>query len=100
MFTALFTARLEKRKAMALVFVGSSIWGLLCIPLRRLDAVGYVGLWSTFAFNVIPVLPFIIWRGRMLIADRSNHFAYMLTGGFVGLGFALYCTGLIFGSVS
>ena len=100
MFTALFTTRLEKRKAMALVFVGSSIWGLLWIPLRWLDAVGYVGLWSTFAFMVIPVLPFIIWRGRMLIADRSNHFAYMLTGGFVGLGFALYCTGLIFGSVT
>ena len=101
MFTALFTARLEKRKAMALVFVGSSIWGLLWIPLRWLDAVGYVGLWSTFAFMVIPVLPFLIWRGRMLmIADKSNHFAYILTGGFVGLGFALYCTGLIFGSVT
>ena len=100
LFTALFTARLEKRKAMALVFVGSSIWGLLWIPLRWLDAVGYVGLWSTFAFMVIPVLPFIIWRGRTLIADRSNHLAYTITGGFIGLGFALYCTGLIFGSVT
>ena len=100
MVTALFTQQLPKPKAMALVFAGSAIWGLLWVPLRWMDAVGYVGLWSTFAFMFIPVVPFLIWKGPAILADRKNHFAFVFTGGFIGLGFALYCSGLLFGSVT
>lgn len=100
MISALFTAQLAKPKAMALVFFGSMVWGLLWIPLRWMDAVGIVGLWSSFAFLSLPIIPFLIWKGPELLADRRNHKAYLITGGFIGFGFALYCTGLIFGSVT
>lgn len=100
MYSTLFTAQLAKPKAMALVFVGSTVWGLLWIPLRWLDEVGIVGLWSTFTFMFLPVIPLLLWKGPALLADRKNHRAYFFTGGFIGLGFVLYCTGLIFGSVT
>ena len=96
MISALFTAQLAKPKAMALVFFGSTIWGLLWMPLRWLDHVGVVGLWSTFAFMAMPVIPLVIWKGRVILNDRKHHLAYVLTGGFIGLGFALYCTGFLF----
>ncbi|MGC6485738.1 MAG: DMT family transporter [Candidatus Puniceispirillales bacterium] len=100
MISALFTAQLAKPKAMALVFFGSTVWGLLWMPLRWLDHVGVVGLWSTFAFMAMPVIPLVIWKGRVILNDRKHHLAYVLTGGFIGLGFALYCTGFLFGSVT
>lgn len=99
-FHRMLTDELPKPKAMALVFISSSIWGLLWVPLRWLDGAGYVGLWATLSFMALPIIPLLWWKGRLLLEDRKNHLAYVLTGGFIGLGFALYCTGLVYGSVT
>lgn len=99
MYRALFHNQLERRTAMVMVFAASSVWGLLWLPLRWLDDAGVTGLWSTLAFLALPMVPFLLWRGRVLLEDRRHLFGYLIAGGLVGAGFSLYCTGLVVGSV-
>ena len=100
MLTILFTQQLPKRQALLAVFLSSSIWGLLWIPLRLLDDLGYHDLWSTFAFMIIPILPLLIFAWPRMMRDTKHMPVYLLAGGLIGAGFGLYCTGLVIGSVT
>ncbi|MGB2323487.1 MAG: DMT family transporter [Candidatus Puniceispirillales bacterium] len=100
MLTTLFTQQLPKRQALLAVFISSTIWGLLWIPLRWLDNLGYQDLWSTFAFMCIPIVPLLIFAWPRMQKDRKHLPVYLLAGGLIGAGFGLYCTGLLIGSVT
>lgn len=100
MLATYFSQQLPKRQALLAVFISSSVWGLLWIPLRWLDDLGYKDLWSTFAFMVIPILPLLIFAWRRMRKDTQHMPIYLLAGGLIGAGFGLYCTGLVIGSVT
>ena len=100
MLATYFSQQLPKRQALLAVFISSSVWGLLWIPLRWLDDLGYKDLWSTFAFMVIPILPLLIFAWRRMRKDMQHMPIYLLAGGLIGAGFGLYCTGLVIGSVT
>jgi len=100
MIAALFQQEMSTRKALMAVFISSSIWGVLWVPLRWLDLLGYQELWSTFAFLAIPVLPLFFFTYHRIKASLRFWPVYLLAGGFIGAGFSLYCTGLVIGSVT
>ena len=99
MIQRFFDEELGRPAAMALVFACSSIWGLLWIPLRWMDAIGVEGLWATLCFLFLPVPLMLVWKGRDLLRARRHRSAYLVAGGLIGAAFALYCTGLVVGSV-
>ena len=100
MLAALFFAQLPLRYALLVVFLATSIWGVLWIPLRWLDAIGIHGLWASFTFVAVPVLPLCYFGWHRIVARLHLWRVYLLVGGLIGAGFCLYCTGLIVGSVS
>ena len=100
MLTALFFGQLPIRKALLVVFFATSIWGVLWIPLRWLDAVGISELWASFTFVAIPVLPLCYFGWHRVRASLHLWRVYLLVGGCIGAGFCLYCTGLVVGSVT
>ncbi len=86
--------------AMALVFISSSAWGLLWLPLHYVTSLGLTGLWAALCFFIAP-LPFILaLTYRSLWAERRHWADYSVVGVTMGAGFLLYSCGLIFGSVT
>ncbi len=100
MIAALFQQEMPTRKALMVVFISSSIWGVLWVPLRWLDHLGYQELWSTFAFLAIPIPPLFYFTYHKIKASLRLWPVYLLAGAFIGGGFSLYCTGLVIGSVT
>ena len=99
MIQRFFDTEMSRPAAMALVFVSSSAWGLLWIPLRWMDAAGLEGIWATLFFMALPVPVMLVWRGRTLLRAARLDPACILPGVLVGIALALYCTGLVVGSV-
>ena len=91
--------QLEHRKAMLVVVLGASIWGLLWLPLRQLENWGLHGIWPTVLFLGLPILPYALVIRRLLLAERENWRFYLVGGSFIGAGFAFYTSGLVLGSI-
>lgn len=100
MIAALFKQKMPTRKALLVVFISSSIWGVLWVPLRWLDNLGYQELWSTFAFLAIPIPLLLYLTYHRIKASLRFWPVYLMAGGLIGCGFSLYCTGLVIGSVT
>ena len=92
--------QMEKKTALISVFLCTSVWGILWIPLRYIEDLGLVSLWSN-TFFILMAIPLLIYvSGRKLIADRDHHKVYFWAGLTIGLGFMFYTLGLLVSSVT
>ncbi len=84
----------------SLAMLGSAVfWGSNWIPLRQVEAQGLVGLWSgtlVYGLVALPLLPFVIVRGRRLLAGGWPLF---ITGVSVAACNLLFAGGLVMGEV-
>jgi len=99
MFT-LLDKQMEKKTAMISVFLCTSVWGLLWIPLRMIESFGLQSLWANTFFILMPIPLLMAVSGRTLIQDRAHYGLYFWAGLTVGLGFMFYTLGLLVGSVT
>ena len=75
------------------------VFGIYWIPLRELEQAGFSGLWSTFVFNLMPllcVLPLAVFRVSA-IAGSSRHFH--LCSALMGMGYVLYASSFLYTEV-
>ena len=100
MLSFLLDKQLEKRQAMLLIFACASVWGLLWIPLRWLDGLGFHGLWAVLTFFLLPAPQLVRKTIRTIINDKKHRLVYLFAGGTLAAGFVLYSVGLIVGSVT
>ena len=55
-FSSLFTREYEQRQALLIIFLASSFWGVLWVPMRHIEAMGLSGLWVVVLFHFLPAL--------------------------------------------
>jgi len=91
---------MSKRSAMLAVFITSSVWGVLWIPLRYIEQIGLTSLWANTFFIAIPLPILVYFNARTLLRDKPHHWVYLSAGLMVGLGYMFYSLGLIVGSVT
>lgn len=90
----------SQRTASIMVFVASSLWGLLWVPMRLTESMGVAPLWVQFWFTTMPALFLACLCLRSTISERQNWSIYLLSGMCIGVGYTLYAVGLLVGSVS
>ena len=95
-----FSAQHNPRTASVMVFVASSLWGLLWVPMRLTESMGVAPLWVHFWFTTMPALFLACLCLRSTLQERENWSVYLLSGMFIGIGYTLYAVGLLVGSVS
>ena len=95
-----FSAQHSPRTASVMVFVASSLWGLLWVPMRLTESMGVAPLWVHFWFTTMPALFLGCLCLRSTLQERENWSVYLLSGMFIGIGYTLYAVGLLVGSVS
>ena len=95
-----FSAQHSPRTASVMVFVASSLWGLLWVPMRLTESMGVAPLWVHFWFTTMPALFLACLCLRSTLQERENWSVYLLSGMFIGIGYTLYAVGLLVGSVS
>ena len=82
-----------------MIFLAAAVWGLYWVPIRGLEQLGVMGPWSIAYFNACPILVLVpalfIWRRSLHINFTPAVFA----GVILGIGLALYATGLVATSV-
>ena len=44
-FLSLFNREFEQRHALLIIFLASSFWGVLWVPMRHIEAMGLSGFW-------------------------------------------------------
>ena len=75
------------------------VFGIYWIPLRELEEAGFSGLWSTFVFNLIPlvcVIPLALIRAGA-ISKNPRHFH--ICSALMGLGYVLYASSFLYTEV-
>jgi drug/metabolite transporter (DMT)-like permease len=90
----------NQRTASIIVFLGSSIWGMLWIPMRLTEAMGVPPIWVHFWFVAMPALPLGYFCLNAIKSERQNWAIYLAAGMCVGTAFTLYSLGLLLASVS
>ena len=99
-FLSLFTREYEQRQALLIIFLASSFWGVLWVPMRHIEAMGLSGLWVVVLFHFLPasvMLPLIV---KTAPSSRRDWRRAAVAGALMGAGFALYALGLIVASVT
>ncbi|MDB3895747.1 DMT family transporter [Alphaproteobacteria bacterium] len=99
-FLSLFTREYEQRHALLIIFLASSFWGVLWVPMRHIEAMGLSGLWVVVLFHFLPafaMLPLIV---RTAPSSGSDWGRAAVAGALMGAGFALYALGLVVASVT
>ena len=99
-FLSLFTREYEQRHALLIIFLASSFWGVLWVPMRHIEAMGLSGLWVVVLFHFLPafaMLPLIVRTAPSLVSDWGRA---AVAGALMGAGFALYALGLVVASVT
>ena len=99
-FLSLFTREYEQRHALLIIFLASSFWGVLWVPMRHIEAMGLSGLWVVVLFHFLPalaMLPLIVKTAPLSLRDWGRA---AVAGAVMGAGFALYALGLIVASVT
>ena len=91
--------RYSDRSLSIMIFLAAVVWGLYWVPIRGLKQLGVMGPWSIAYFNACPLLvlvpAFFIWRRSLHVNVTPAVFA----GVILGIGLALYATGLVATSV-
>jgi len=99
-FLSLFTREYEQRHALLIIFLASSFWGVLWVPMRHIEAMGLSGLWVVVLFHFLPafaMLPLIV---KTAPSSRYDWGRAAVAGALMGAGFALYALGLVVASVT
>jgi len=99
-FLSLFTREYEQRHALLIIFLASSFWGVLWVPMRHIEAMGLSGLWVVVLFHFLPVLAMLPLIVRTAPSSRRDWGRAAVAGALMGAGFALYALGLVVASVT
>ena len=99
-FLSLFTREYEQRHALLIIFLASSFWGVLWVPMRHIEAMGLSGLWVVVLFHFLPALAMLPLIVKTAPLSRRDWGRAAVAGAVMGAGFALYALGLIVASVT
>ena len=99
-FLSLFTREYEQRHALLIIFLASSFWGVLWVPMRHIEAMGLSGLWVVVLFHFLPALAILPLIVRTAPSSRRDWGRAAVAGALMGAGFALYALGLVVASVT
>lgn len=99
-FLSLFNREYEQRHALLIIFLASSFWGVLWVPMRHIEAMGLSGLWVVVLFHFLPALAMLPLIVRTAPSSRREWGRAALAGALMGAGFALYALGLVVASVT
>jgi len=99
-FLSLFTREYEQRHALLIIFLASSFWGVLWVPMRHIEAMGLSGLWVVGLFHFLPALAMLPLIVRAAPSSRRDWGRAAVAGALMGAGFALYALGLVVASVT
>ena len=99
-FLSLFTREYEQRHALLIIFLASSFWGVLWVPMRHIEAMGLSGLWVVVLFHFLPALAMLPLIVRVAPSSRRDWGRAAVAGALMGAGFALYALGLVVASVT
>jgi drug/metabolite transporter (DMT)-like permease len=99
-FLSLFTREYEQRHALLIIFLASSFWGVLWVPMRHIEAMGLSGLWVVVLFHFLPALAMLPLIVRTAPSSRRNWGRAAVAVALMGAGFALYALGLVVASVT
>lgn len=94
------SGQFSPRTAYFLVFISSTVWGLLWIPLRMVTDYGVPPIWVNTLFMGVPAMTLALFGWRILWASRQHWVRITAISIFMGSGFVLYSLGLINASVS
>ncbi|NCF48704.1 MAG: EamA family transporter, partial [Bacteroidetes bacterium] len=96
----LFVREYSRHTASMLVVVSASVWGVLWVPMRAVEAMGFPALWVQFLFMVMPALVLAVFVGRRTLAARNQWLVYAAAGFFMASAFTVYGLGWMVASVS
>jgi drug/metabolite transporter (DMT)-like permease len=99
-FLSLFTRKYEQRHALVIIFLASSFWGVLWVPMRHIEAMGLSGLWVVVLFHFLPALAMLPLIVKTAPSSRRDWGRAAVAGALMGAGFALYALGLVVASVT
>ena len=99
-FLSLFTREYEQRYALLIIFLASSFWGVLWVPMRHIEAMGLSGLWVVVLFHFLPALAMLPLIVKTMPSSRRDWGRAAVAGALMGAGFALYSLGLVVASVT
>ena len=99
-FLSLFTREYEQRHALFIIFLASSFWGVLWVPMRHIEAMGLSGLWVVVLFHFLPALAILPLIVKTASSSRRDWGRAAVAGALMGAGFALYALGLVVASVT
>ena len=99
-FLSLVTREYEQRHALVIIFLASSFWGVLWVPMRHIEAMGLSGLWVVVLFHFLPALAMLPLIVRTAPSSRRDWGRAAVAGALMGAGFALYALGLVVASVT
>lgn len=99
-FLSLFTREYEQRHALLIIFLASSFWGVLWVPMRHIEAMGLTGLWVVVLFHFLPALAMLPLIVKTMPSSRRDWGRAAVAGALMGAGFALYALGLVVASVT
>jgi drug/metabolite transporter (DMT)-like permease len=99
-FLSLFTREYEQRHALVIIFLASSFWGVLWVPMRHIEAMGLSGLWVVVLFHFLPALAMLPLIVKTAPSSRRDWGRAAFAGALMGAGFALYALGLVVASVT
>ena len=99
-FLSLFTREYDQRHALLIIFLASSFWGVLWVPMRHIEAMGLSGLWVVVLFHFLPALAMLPLIVRTAPSSRRDWGRAAVAGALMGAGFALYALGLVVASVT
>ncbi|MGA0912867.1 MAG: DMT family transporter [Candidatus Puniceispirillaceae bacterium] len=99
-FLSLFTRQYEHRQALLIIFLASSLWGVLWVPMRYIEGMGLSALWVVVLFHFLPALAMLPLILKTSQATRGDWSRAMIAGLLMGAGFTLYALGLVVASVT
>lgn len=99
-FLSLFNREFERRHALLIIFLASSFWGVLWVPMRHIEAMGLSGLWVVVLFHFLPALAMLPLIVKTAPSSRRDWRQAAVAGALMGAGFVLYALGLIVASVT
>lgn len=90
----------DQRTASLIVFIASSFWGLMWVPMRLTESMGVAPLWVQFWFTTMPALFLACLCLQPAMRERQHWPIYLMSGMCIGIGYTLYALGLLLASVS
>ncbi|MFL2845666.1 MAG: EamA family transporter [Candidatus Puniceispirillaceae bacterium] len=97
---SLFTKEYSLSRALLIIFISSSFWGVLWMPMRHVESMGVSSLWVVTIFHFLPALVMLPMIFGIPNASRKDWVLASIAGLLVGAGFVFYALGLIVSSVT